>query len=504
MQTETQSNADILFKMREKCRFNPQFFASKILRLELDEWQIEFIEAVVDVERHHLGMRTVINHKGKNKLTCTSMHGPGKTFELALLMHYWQWTREGRVVCTATKERQILTRLFPEFRTIGKKAVPGYEQTYDAQGNIIYWNNDKDYFAIAETAKEPENLAGYHHDYLLFLVDEASGINEQMFPVIEGAISTGIVPILVMIGNPTKTSGSFYLSHKSPKIKQEYFSYHIPLSKTPRIKKEWLTSMANKYGATSSIYKIRCLGEFAEDDDNQLISASWVYDSIQVDAVMPDGSNPSNRISADIADGGANETVIASMRRYNTFDHFIKLKRYNYDQKTAVHDAYLSCVHLMERMDWTKDNTMFYIDGVGVGAGTSASLIANGYRVVKVKGGERSSDTKVWANQRSQMYCSLADRFREERIKIDRNFCEEKKDWDDLLGQCTSIQRKEDEDKLERIESKRDMRRRSIVSPDIADCMAQFYAKQVLLTKDAGNLVKSLIIGDRTKSEYRI
>ena len=494
---------DPILYSRERSRWDPEYFCNSVLRVPNDPWQTECMQAVIDIERKIRGMRTIINHEGRNKISVTAMHGPGKTHWIAKLMHYWQYTREGRIVCTATKERQILTRLWPEFRTIGKKAIDGYSQTYDANSGMIKWNNDDDYFAVAETAKEPENLAGYHHDYLMFLVDEASGINEQLFPVIEGAISTGKVVVLVMIGNPTKTEGTFYLSHKNVKIAKEYFSYQITLDKTPRISKQWLESMENKYGKDSAIYKIRCLGEFAEGDDYQLISLGWVYDSIMDSRILPDGSRPVNKISADIADGGSNETVIVASTKYNTFVHLRRFSRHHFDMKTATKDAAKECIKMMRRMGWKKSNTQFVIDGVGVGAGTCADLIDAGYSVVKFKAGKASGNPKRWANQRAQSFCTFADMLRDGEIKIDPKFCESDEDWDDFYGQCASIRRKEGEDKVERLESKKDMMKRGLKSPDIADAVSMPFGSMAAISKDSGkgNLTSSLIIGDRHHRE---
>lgn len=497
------SNANIITEARLKSRFDPDFFCNSILRVPNDPWQSECMEAVIDIERDMLDMRTVINHAGKNKLTIAAMHGPGKTHYIAKLMHWWMWTREGRIVCTATKEKQIMTRLWPEFRTIGKKAIDGYSSTYDAQGSIIYWNDDRDYFAVAETAKEPENLAGYHHDYLLFLVDEASGINELLFPVIEGAISTGKIVVLVMIGNPTKTEGTFYASHKIAKVADEYFHYQITLDKTPRVSRKWVKSMENKYGKDSAVVKIRCYGEFAESDDYQLISAAWVYDSIMEVPVISDGSIPVNKISVDVSDGGANETVITASSQYSTFVHLKKVERHTYDMKTATKDAFKDCVRMMKKMKWSKANTVFYVDGVGVGAGTASDLVDAGYTVVKFKGGSTSANPRKWANQRAQSYTVFADHLRDGLVKIDKDFCETEEDWDDFVAQCCSVRRKEEEDKVERLESKREMRKRGIKSPDMADSASMPFGSMAILSKaEAGDeLLRGLVIGDYNQTD---
>ena len=75
------------------------------------------------------------------------------------------------------------------------------------QGQSIFWRDedggwDEDHWAFMETAAQPENLAGLHDKFMMIVVDEASGVVESLWPVIESAISTGKIVILVIIFGP--------------------------------------------------------------------------------------------------------------------------------------------------------------------------------------------------------------------------------------------------------------------------------------------------------------
>ena len=151
------------------------------------------------------------------------------------------------------------------------------------QGQSIFWRDeegwDPDHWAFMETAAAPENLAGLHDKFMMICVDEASGVDEALWPVIEGAISTGKIVILVIISNPTKNTGTFADSHLKPKVSKDWFKIHIRLEDTKRVSRAWVKRMQNKYGKTSPVVKIRCLGEFADDDENQLLSLSWIEEA---------------------------------------------------------------------------------------------------------------------------------------------------------------------------------------------------------------------------------
>lgn len=55
--------------------------------------------------------------------------------------------------------------------------------------NLLKWTKTKVYmigheqrwFATARTANKPENMQGFHEDYMLFVVDEASGVADPLW-----------------------------------------------------------------------------------------------------------------------------------------------------------------------------------------------------------------------------------------------------------------------------------------------------------------------------------
>ena len=68
---------------------------------------------------------------------------------------------------------------------------------------------EKRWFAVARTATKPENMQGFHEDNMLFIVDEASGVADPIMEAIVGTLA-GDNNKLLLMGNPTKTSGTFY------------------------------------------------------------------------------------------------------------------------------------------------------------------------------------------------------------------------------------------------------------------------------------------------------
>ena len=107
--------------------------------------------------------------------------------------------------------------------------------------------------------------------------------------------------------------------------------------------------------------------------------------------------------------------------------------------------------------------TAICVDEIGVGAGVVDPLRANHFNVVGVVSSEAASKPEVYANKRAELYCNLAQHFTEGSIAIP--------DHPKLSSQLSSIKYKFDTHHRKIIESKDDMRKRSLHSPDYADAL---------------------------------
>ncbi|KKK76769.1 hypothetical protein LCGC14_2860280, partial [marine sediment metagenome] len=112
--------------------------------------------------------------------------------------------------------------------------------------------------------------------------------------------------------------------------------------------------------------------------------------------------------------------------------------------------------------------TAIYVDEIGVGAGVVDPLKANHFNVVGVVSSESARKPDIYANRRAELYCQLADHFVEGSIAIP--------DHPKLSSQLSSIKYKFDTHHRKIIESKDDMRKRSLHSPDYADALMLAYS----------------------------
>lgn len=445
---------------------------------ELDRWQVQLLQAFGDVRRKQLGLPTVINHEGKPWLSVVAMHGPGKTHTAALLAHLFNLSYPGRIVVTAPKFSQLTTRFMPAFRKVKNRAAPWYRALIKDGERRVTWCGDKDWCLLLETANKPENLAGHHERFLLVIVEEATGVPETLWPVIFGALSTGEVVMLVMISNPTKRTGTFAMSHLSPKHMDDYFRMRITLDNTKRVSRAWVDKMARSYGTESPIYKIRVLGEFADDDAMQLIATQWVMHAAERE-VPADGSIPRLRVTADVADGGEDETVITAALHYDSHTVILKQKAYSFSLERAQIDAADAVEEMFDAFGGRKGIDDIVVDAAGVGSGCAGELYDRGHSVIRYKGGSASDDPKRWRVRRVQSYLVARDRFRNKQISFADDAID---DLDELMAQLCSVKRKIiGHDASEDLQTKEEMKRAGIKSPDKADSLIMQFATQAPL-----------------------
>lgn len=163
-------------------------------------------------------------------------------------------------------------------------------------------------FATTDT----ERMAGFSGPSVVFLIDEASGVPDEIFDAIEGNCAGGAR--IVATGNPTRTEGFFHKAFIDPSpwhrivISSERCAIETaswPVTGLASL--EWVNAKKNEWGTDSPKYKIRIAGEFVAIDERRLITREMVHQAIERTGTT-DGPFT---IGVDIARFGDDASVIA-------------------------------------------------------------------------------------------------------------------------------------------------------------------------------------------------
>lgn len=228
----------------------PALFAEEVLGATPTKQQWQASRAIV--ERRRVSIR--------------SGHGTGKsTFMAWCVLWFLACYFPAKVPATAPTSHQLEDVLWSEIakwhRVMAIKLPAMAAQFEWTSGAFRMRSAPNESFSVARTSRpeRPEALQGFHSEHLLFLIDEASGVSDNVFEVAEGALSTEGA-FVVMAANPTRQSGYFFDSHH--KMRADWAALHWSGLDSPMVSRQYVETMLKKYGEHSQVYKVRVLGEF--------------------------------------------------------------------------------------------------------------------------------------------------------------------------------------------------------------------------------------------------
>ena len=204
--------------------------------------------------------------------------GVGKTALLAFIIYWWMFTRPtAKVAVISVKKEQLADAIWPELkRWLTGSAI---EEFFEWQKTKIFFKDEEAVrFCVARTGSTAEALQGLHDPHLLIIIEEASGVEEEMFDALVGSL-TQEYNAMVMVGNPTKSHGAFFDAFSSPVGRFQPF--HIPCidrkgNLHPNVQMDFVEMMAHKYGRDSNPYRVYVLGEPPKTDSDSVIPWEWV------------------------------------------------------------------------------------------------------------------------------------------------------------------------------------------------------------------------------------
>jgi phage terminase large subunit len=256
----------------------PAEFAREVLGAKPTDQQLEGGRALVE----------------KRRVSIRSGHGTGKsTFEAWCVLWFLSCYFPCKVPCTAPTSHQLEDVLWSEIAKWHRKLnerIPALGEQFEwSAGAFRMKSAPNESFAVARTSRpeRPEALQGFHSENILFLIDEASGVSDNVFEVAEGALSTDGA-FVVMAANPTRQSGYFFDSHH--KMRHTWAALHWNGELSPMVSKQYVENMAKKYGRQSPVFKVRVLGDFVGAADGvislELLEAAKIRD-VERNAAAP-------------------------------------------------------------------------------------------------------------------------------------------------------------------------------------------------------------------------
>jgi hypothetical protein len=461
----------------------------------------------------------------QDRVAVKSAHGAGKS--TAMSWAGWIFLNcyiDSRVVATAPTFSQLHDALWPEFaKWRGKMPSEMKNEWRISGGHIRHKINENTWFAVSRTSNKPENMQGFHNQHILIVGDEASGIPQNVFEVIEGTLSEagqeGRVAKLALTGNPNFNAGEFYDAfHKHQELyyrvtvsgcpdflpglgieSGEIHKEHGKCFYAPRVTKKYRMNMERKYGKDGAVYDVRVRGVFPRMDDFAVIALSWAQAATTIP--LPDFDQQAHgcTIVLDVARFGGDETVEGIFR---CGVPILPFKTWAKTSTEQCVDILVEAVRKVTTMGLRVD--MVIVDEPGIGGGVIDAARRRGVPVTPYNGGgtmtrgaDPDEDVRMFLNRRSRDWWSLRRKMELGLLPIP--------DDDVLVAQLASVRYDYSENQKILVESKRRIRERlgDGASPDRADVLVMGTAPWYSTGATNTSFTKSdIILGDeRAKAE---
>lgn len=418
--------------------------------------------------------QSVVEHQ---KTLVVTSNGCGKSYLSATLVNWWVATHpvdDTTVVTTATNWKQVRNVLWKEIPRV--KAVAGIGGKVNADATWKMGDRqDPIAFGMKPDDKDESGFQGVHDQYVLVIMDEAGGISKEIFTAAD-AITTNKFARILAIANPNDPSCYMAEVYKREmRLKPEERSWNIiqfgaydtpnftgevvPVEVATRlVQVDWVEARKKEWGEDDPRFVARVLGEFPDVSDDGLFNMGRVMQSMEAyDTSEPDEGMPIT-IGVDVARYGSDSSVIVSNQGGYIRIHgrYQGLNGPELARKVGELAVEMGAVEIR-------------IDAIGVGASVLDSIcnfVPPTISVVGIHGNAKSGDSTKWYNYRAAMYDQFAKAVADGRVSLP--------DDDELHNEIASIKYEYRGSAL-LIESKENMRKRGIKSPDVLDAVIYAY-----------------------------
>lgn len=291
---------DVLYFAREFCNFEPSSEQEQLLL--------------------HIQYATLFDNDGAKRVLARSGQGVGKTAALCIAVLWRHLRAEGTItVITAPTAAQCREVFFAELQRrvqAGHPILQGLMEITATRAHVKHkkWGNN--WAIISRTATNADCLRGLHHPHMTVVVEEMSGVADDILNTMIGTCSQED-NLIMGIGNPSRREGYFFRAFMDPIVSQNW-KRNVRLSRK-KLSEERpelcsphaIAALLLEWGPDSDAYLVNVLGEFPKIGGDTVLPMEWVRKAMESDMLEAVKVDPSVRVLAlDFARFGGDENVI--------------------------------------------------------------------------------------------------------------------------------------------------------------------------------------------------
>jgi len=425
-----------------------------------DKWQKEILQYIGDrLTAGTMNVGEAVSYV--IRVAIASGHGIGKSALVSWIILWAIATYEDtKGVVTANTEKQLITKTWAELAKWYRLFIG--KDCFELTATAIYsvdpehertWRIDMIPWSINNT----ESFAGLHNQgkRILVVMDEASAIDDRIWEVTEGALTDKDTQIIwCCFGNPTRNNGRFKESVNG-KFRNRWHAKQIDGRTVKMTNKAQLQEWVDDYGEDSDFVKVRVRGMFPSMSVKQFISVADVDTAFGKHLNSTQYDFAPKIITCDPAAEGDDMLVIA-MRQGLAFKILRCIPKNDNDVQIATMIAHIE--------DEEQADAVIIDGGYGTGIRSAGKTMGRNWLIVWFAG--ESQDIGC-LNARAYMWKQMRD-----WLKDGGAIPKDQELYNDLIGPETVARL----DGKIQIESKKDMKKRGIPSPNKADALAISFA----------------------------
>lgn len=369
-------------------------------------------------------------------------------------------------------------KMKPELNWLAEHVIVKEEDVY-----IKHFKGEWFITSFALKQGQAVSIAGKHRYHQMILIDEAAGVADAHYKVINGT-QTQPANRTMLVSQGVKTSGFFYESHHSLSKANGGIWDTISMSSidSPFADDEWIESVEMESGgADSAEYRIRVLGQFAENENENLLTRKEIEEVIGANADR-------DLIKADdswgylmLVDVGAgeyrDETICTIARVVGNADYGKEARRVEFTKIPLMSNSkdIDDSAGIISEIYQQLSNVTVYVDVGGIGMALAKKLEKEGLRVKRVQWGNpcfKKEYKERFFNQRACAMVRFRDAVRQGRVSITLPMDRQLREKILLQGSRLPYEFTDTGSLRYKMWSKDRMRQQGIKSPDIIDTFA--------------------------------
>jgi hypothetical protein len=383
------------------------------------------------------------------KIPCTSISGDNLHDNLWAELAKWQ-------------QRNDLAR--SQFTWTGARVFANdYPETW--------WASARQWSKSADASQQADTLAGTHGEHVLAVADEAGGMPRAVVAAADAVLANGGDTHLVLAGNTTDVDSALGDAVTRERHLWRVFEVNGDPDnpkRAPRVSIAWAREQIEKYGKDDPIVLVNVFGKFPPRSSKNLLGPGDVSEAVERRLAPKEFLGEAKVMGVDVARFGDDENVIAKRQGRACWAPMVL--------GSGLDTMEIAGRVAVEADTWHPD--AIFVDACGVGAGVADRLIQLGYPCYGVDSAQRPLRVEPRClNRRAEMWWAMAHWIRRGGGCLPDDGVLRR----ELIGPQMGFN-SHNELKLE---TKEEMKKRGLSSPNRADALAYTFALPVVTKRES-------------------